>query len=116
MEVCTIGGYEEVGKNMTAVKVGEDVVIFDAGFHLPSVIELQENEVVQQYTEKKLRNAGAIPNDLILNEFGWRNKVKAIVIGHAHLDHIGAIPYISQRYPKAKIMASPLLSFAKAGL
>ena len=107
MEVCTIGGYEEVGKNMTAVKVGEDVVIFDAGFHLPSVIELQENEVVQQYTEKKLRNAGAIPNDLILDELGWRNKVKAIVIGHAHLDHIGAIPYISQRYPKAKIMASP---------
>ncbi|MCW8966137.1 MAG: MBL fold metallo-hydrolase [Candidatus Pacearchaeota archaeon] len=107
MEVCTIGGYEEVGKNMTAVKVGEDVVIFDAGFHLPSVIELQENEVAQQYTEKKLRNVGAIPNDLILDKLGWRDKVKAIVIGHAHLDHIGAIPYISQRYPNATIMATP---------
>ena len=107
MEVCTVGGYEEVGKNMTAVKVGEDVVLFDAGFHLPSVIELQENEVFQQYTEKKLRNAGAIPDDLILDKLGWRDKVKAIVIGHAHLDHIGAIPYLSHRYPKATIMASP---------
>lgn len=107
MEVCTIGGYEEVGKNMTAVKVGEEVVIFDAGFHLPSVIALQENEVAQQYTERKLRNAGAIPNDLILDKLGWKDKVKAIVIGHAHLDHIGAIPYISQRYPNAVIMASP---------
>jgi len=107
MEVCTIGGYEEVGKNMTAVKVGDEVVIFDAGFHLPSVIELQENEVVQQYSEKKLRNVGAIPNDLVLDKLGWTDKVKAIVIGHAHLDHIGAIPYISHRYPKATIMATP---------
>ena len=29
VEVIAIGGYEEVGKNMTAVKVGEDVIIFD---------------------------------------------------------------------------------------
>lgn len=107
MEVCTIGGYEEVGKNMTAVRVGDDVVIFDAGFYLPAVIELQENEVVQHYTEKKLRNVGAIPNDLILDKLGWRDKVKAIVIGHAHLDHIGAVQYIAQRYPKAVIMATP---------
>ena len=35
MEICTIGGYEEVGKNMTAVKVGDDVIIFDAGIYLP---------------------------------------------------------------------------------
>ena len=42
MEVCTIGGFEEVGKNMTAVKVGEDVFIFDAGLFLPPVIEMQE--------------------------------------------------------------------------
>jgi len=41
MEICTIGGFEEVGKNMTAVKTGDDVFIFDAGFHLPGVIELQ---------------------------------------------------------------------------
>ena len=40
MEVCTIGGYEEVGKNMTAVKVGEDVILCDAGVYLPSLIEL----------------------------------------------------------------------------
>jgi len=28
MEICTVGGYEQVGKNMTAVKVDEDVFIF----------------------------------------------------------------------------------------
>ena len=41
MEVCTIGGFEEVGKNMTAVKVGDDVIIFDAGVYLPAIIEFQ---------------------------------------------------------------------------
>ena len=31
VEVIAIGGYQEVGKNMTAVKIGEDVIIFDPG-------------------------------------------------------------------------------------
>ncbi len=44
MEIYTIGGFEEVGKNMTAVKVGDDVLIFDAGIYLPPLIELQEQE------------------------------------------------------------------------
>jgi len=108
MEVCTIGGFEEVGKNMTAVKVGEDVFIFDAGLHLPAVIELQEEEHNRGgYTEKKLRDIGGIPDDLVLDKLGWRDKVRAIIIGHAHLDHVGGVPYIAKRYPKAEIIATP---------
>jgi len=85
MEVCTIGGFEEVGKNMTAVKINNDVIIFDAGVHLPAVIEMQE-EGQQTYSEKQLRHSGGIANDLALDKLGWRDKVRAIVIGHAHLD------------------------------
>ena len=107
MEICTIGGYEEVGKNMTAVKIGDDVIIFDAGIYLPPVIELQEQENQQQYTEKMLRDIKAIPDDLVLDKLGWRDKVRAIVIGHAHLDHVGGVPYIANRYPQAEIIASP---------
>ncbi len=107
MEICTIGGYEEVGKNMTAVKVGDDVIIFDAGLFLPPLIELQEQEKQIKYTESMLRKHKAIPNDLILDKLGWRDKVRAIVVGHAHLDHVGGIPYIAKRYPKAEIIASP---------
>ncbi|MFW6233251.1 MAG: MBL fold metallo-hydrolase RNA specificity domain-containing protein [Nanoarchaeota archaeon] len=107
MEVCTIGGFEEVGKNMTAVKVGEDVIIFDMGIFLPPVIELQEQENQQSYTEKQLREVEALPDDKILDKLGWRNKVKAIAIGHAHLDHVGGVPYISYRYPNAQILATP---------
>ena len=80
MEICTIGGYEEVGKNMTAVKVGNDVVLFDAGIFLPPVIEIQEQDNQQEYTEKMLRGIKAIPDDLILDKMGWTEKVRAIII------------------------------------
>ena len=106
MEICAIGGYEEVGKNMTAVKVGEDVILFDAGVSLPPLIELQEQENQQQYSEKMLRGVKAIPDDLILDKLGWRKKVKAIVLSHAHLDHIGGVPYLAQRYPQAEIIGT----------
>jgi ribonuclease J len=106
MEICTIGGYEEVGKNMTAVKVEEDVILFDAGIFLPPVIEIQEGENQQQYTENMLRGIKAIPDDLILDKLGWTDKVRAIIIGHAHLDHVGGLPYLAHRYPKAEIIAS----------
>lgn len=107
MEICTIGGFEEVGKNMTAVKVGDDVIIFDAGIYLPPLIELQEKETQVRYTEQMLRKIKAIPDDLVLDKLGWRDKVRAIVIGHAHLDHVGGLPYLAHRYPDAQIIATP---------
>ena len=40
MKLHTIGGYNEVGKNMTAVDLGEDVILFDCGLYLPAIVEL----------------------------------------------------------------------------
>ena len=105
MEIYTIGGYNEVGKNMTIVDLGEDAVIFDAGLFLPPIVELEENQN-KKYSEKILRNVGAIPEDLILERKGIREKVRAILVGHAHLDHLGALPYIANRY-KADIVGTP---------
>jgi len=107
MEVCTIGGFEEVGKNMTAVKFGEDVFILDAGVYLPALIELTEEEQREKISIDKLRKIGALPNDLVLDKLKWKDKVRAIIISHAHLDHVGAIPYIANRYPTAPIYATP---------
>ena len=106
MEICCVGGFEEVGKNMTAVKVGEDVFLFDMGFYLPGVIELQEDPNVE-YTTRGLRRVGGIPDDRVLDKNGWREKVKAIFISHAHLDHVGGVPFLADRYPGATIFGTP---------
>ena len=104
MEIFTIGGFNEVGKNMTAVKIGEDVILFDAGLYLPPIVELEEREKL--YNEKKLRSIGAIPEDIVLDKLGLRNKVRALLVGHAHLDHVGAVPYIAPRY-NADVVGTP---------
>lgn len=107
MEICTVGGYEEVGKNMTAVKVGDDVFLFDAGIYLPPLVEREEAEAQIQMNETELRKIKVLPDDLILDKLGWKDKVRAIIIGHAHLDHVGGVPYLAHRYPQAKILATP---------
>ncbi|MFH1608346.1 MAG: RNase J family beta-CASP ribonuclease [archaeon] len=108
MKIYTVGGFNEVGKNMTVVDLGDDAIIFDAGLYLPAVIELQEEEMQpESYSEKKLRSIGALPDDDALDKIGLRNKARAILLGHAHLDHIGAIPYIGYRYKNAPVVGTP---------
>jgi ribonuclease J len=112
IEIITIGGYNEVGKNQTAIKLGkngEDVLILDSGLFLPAVIEMQEAENFShdKVNDKLMREIGAIPDDSILDKMGLRNKVRAMLIGHAHLDHVGAVQWQSKRYPKADVVGTP---------
>src|SRR3989344_6680607 len=104
MIIHTIGGYSEVGKNMTALEIGEDVLVFDDGLFLPAIVGVAEREKIP--TEKGMRNLGALPDDLYLDRKGLRDKVRALLISHAHLDHVGALQYNSYRY-KAGIFGSP---------
>ena len=104
MEIYTVGGFNEVGKNMTVVDVGEDAFIFDCGLFLTPIVELEERE--KNYDEKKLRAIGAIPSDYLLDSKGLKQKVRAIILSHAHLDHVGAVPYLAYRY-NAEIIGTP---------
>ncbi len=99
-----IGGYNEVGKNMTALEYGEDVLLFDAGLFLPAIVGVEEKERVP--TEKGMRSIGALPDDFHLDRNNILHKVRALLISHAHLDHVGAVPYMAHRY-KAKILGTP---------
>ncbi|MFB6185866.1 MAG: RNase J family beta-CASP ribonuclease [Halobacteriaceae archaeon] len=103
IEIATIGGYEEVGRQMTAVRVDEDVVIFDMGLNLSKVL-LHDNVETEKMHSLDLIDMGAIPDDRVMSEL--EGDVKAIVPTHGHLDHIGAISKLAHRY-NAPIIATP---------
>ncbi len=42
IEICAVGGFSESGRNMTAVKVDDEVVILDMGLHMPKYISITE--------------------------------------------------------------------------
>ncbi len=103
MKIYAIGGYSEIGKNMTALEINDDFFIFDAGLFLPPIVELEEKE--NRSDGNLLRNIKALPDDTVLTE-EMKKKVRAILIGHAHLDHVGAVPYIAPAY-NAGIYGTP---------
>ena len=104
MKIHAIGGYDEVGKNMTALEVGEDVILFDSGLFLPAIVGVAEREKIP--TERGMRSLGALPDDLYLEKHNLQDKVRAILVSHAHLDHVGSLPYNAYRYD-ADILGTP---------
>ena len=103
VEVIAIGGYEEVGRNMTAVKVGEDVIIFDMGIHLDR-ISIHEDTDIDRMHSLDLIERGVIPDDTLMKDVD--GKVKGIVFSHGHLDHIGAVAKLAHRYD-APLIGTP---------
>jgi ribonuclease J len=103
IEIATIGGYEEVGRQMTAVRAGDDVVVFDMGLNLSQVL-IHDNVETERMHSLDLIDMGAIPDDRVMSDL--EGDVKAIVPTHGHLDHIGAISKLAHRYD-APIMATP---------
>jgi ribonuclease J len=103
IEIATIGGYEEVGRQMTAVRAGNDVVVFDMGLNLSQVL-IHDNVETERMHSLDLIDMGAIPDDRVMSDL--EGDVQAIVPTHGHLDHIGAISKLAHRYD-APIMATP---------
>lgn len=76
-----LGGVEEVGKNMTAIEVGNDIIIIDAGF---------------QFKDETTPGIDYIlPNTKYLED--RKDKIRAMFITHGHLDHIGGLPYLIEK-------------------
>lgn len=102
MKVYTIGGYEKVGGNMTAIEVDEKIVIFDMGADIERVVEqgvkLEEMKTVEAIESK------VVPNDQEIKK--RRNDVEAIVIGHGHQDHCRGVPKLAGAYD-CPIIATP---------
>jgi ribonuclease J len=81
IRIIPLGGVEEIGKNMTAVEIGDDIIVIDAG--------------MQFKTEDTPGIDYIIPNTTYLEE--RKDKIRAMLVTHGHLDHIGGIPLVMSR-------------------
>ena len=60
MKIYAVGGYNEIGKNMSAVEAGYDAVILDMGIHLENYVRLTDDDEIENISVKDLQKAGAI--------------------------------------------------------
>lgn len=81
IRIIPLGGTEEIGKNMTAIEIGEDIIVIDAGMHFSN----EETPGIDY----------VIPNTTYLEE--RKSKIRALFITHGHLDHIGGVPLVLSR-------------------
>lgn len=81
IRIIPLGGVEEIGRNMTLIEYKDTIIVVDIGV---------------QFTDSNTPGIDFIlPNTKYLEE--RKEKIKAVVITHGHLDHIGGIPYIMPR-------------------
>ena len=78
LKIIPLGGLGEIGKNMTAIEFGSDIIVIDCGMGFP--------------------DEDMYGIDMVLPDISYlknnRSKVRGIILTHGHEDHIGAVPYV----------------------
>ncbi len=96
VRVIPVSGVEEIGRNMIIVETKDDIVVIDAGFQFVSE---ESNAPGINYI---------LPNTQYLEE--RKHKIRALIVTHGHLDHIGGIPFIMERIGNPPIYTQYLTS------
>ncbi len=92
LRIAVLGGNEEVGRNMTMIEYGNDIVLIDMGLQFPDE-DMPGVDFI-------------IPNVSCLK--GKEKNVRGVIITHAHLDHIGGIPYVMPMIGNPPIFSTDL--------
>lgn len=96
VRIITVSGVEEIGRNMNIIETKDDIIVVDAGF---------------QFVSEESKAPGIdyiLPNTQYLEE--RKHKIRALVVTHGHLDHIGGIPFIMERIGNPPIYTQYLTS------
>jgi ribonuclease J len=92
LRIIPLGGVGEVGKNMTVFELGGELVVVDAGLAFP-----------------RDEHLGV---DLILPDFSYlaerRDRVRAVILTHAHEDHVGALPFLLREIKVPQVWGTKL--------
>ena len=80
LKIIPLGGLDGIGKNMTVIECGEDMILVDAGLMFPDDSQPGIDLVLPDYTY------------VLENE----EKLRGIVVTHGHEDHTGSLPYLLQ--------------------
>ena len=90
VRVIPLGGVGEIGKNMTAIEIGDEIFIVDCGMTFP-----------------RIEQPGV---DLVLPDFAYvaerRDKIVGIILTHGHEDHIGALPFFLREVGQVPVYGS----------
>ena len=78
LKIISLGGLNEIGKNMTVYEYGGDIIVVDCGMGFPDD-DMYGIDVVIPDVSYLIKN---------------QNKIRGIFITHGHEDHIGALPYV----------------------
>lgn len=78
LKIISLGGLNEIGKNLTVYEYGEDIIVVDVGMGFPDDDMYGIDVVIPDITY------------LIKNQ----SRIRGIFLTHGHEDHIGALPYV----------------------